>query len=443
MPSSSQPVDQVPNPAIVGSRCKYLVISVRRSSDIKHTASCSSKTKALRDTLWHHLKPRTYLKSLALAPKTQKNATKPAKKKLRLTSGETSDVVPRLHARPLGSNNPATRKDLPLMARQKLALHKGSSDQSSQEDELQSSQDNESPNEDLLTLDNNNIALTFDNETVQWDRATVQGTPSQRVSQHSSKCIRPSDPADSEHGAGCEAASCHEDSALETSTLTDEIRAEPTRRRRILTHHARLRQEELLEISDNDVKDDGKSNKEEHDPNCPSFFGPHNRGWRCAPFFAPGKGQRNLCINAQPPNLKDILKEAIRVLHHNCTFKHGYIPVDSQMDCLIHILIEAATKLNRGDYTLRAQTDAILQRTASDLLITRVSLYRTNIKHIASGYVAHGYGLKDSKPEQDVQVASLLTNDRFIFEPREDGINPAKLFHHPVIIQTIQEAFFK
>ncbi|KAF8258700.1 hypothetical protein EI94DRAFT_1620474, partial [Lactarius quietus] len=166
-------------------------------------------------------------------------------------------------------------------------------------------------------------------------------------------------------------------------------------------------------------------------------------GWRCTPFFAPGKGQHNLCINVQPPDLKDILKEAIRVLHHDCSFKHRYIPVDSQTDCLVRILIKAATKLNRGDYTLRAQMDAILQRTASDLLITRVSLYWTNIKCIASDYVAHGYGLKDSKPEQDVQVASLLTNDRFIFKPREDGINPAKPFHHPVIIQTIQEAFFK
>ncbi|KAF8257936.1 hypothetical protein EI94DRAFT_1816484 [Lactarius quietus] len=122
----------------------------------------------------------------------------------------------------------------------------------------------------------------------------------------------------------------------------------------------------------------------------------------------------------QPPDLKDILKEAIRVLHRDCAFKHGYIPVDLQMDCLVRILVEAATKLNRGDYTLRAQTDAILQRMACDLLITRVSLYQTNIKCIASSYVAHRYGLKDSKTERDVQVASLLTNDKFIFEPQED-----------------------
>ncbi|KAF8267475.1 hypothetical protein EI94DRAFT_1700973 [Lactarius quietus] len=351
MPSSSQPVDQVPIPASLGSHRKYLVITVQRSSDIKHTASQPLKTKALRDASWRHLKPRTYSKSLALMPNTRKNAAKPAKKKHRLTS------VPRPRAQPLGSNNNTTHKDLPLSACQKLALHEVSSDQSSQEDELQSSLENESPDEDLLTLNNDEIALSFNNKTIQWDGTTIQGTPSQL-----------SNPADSKQGAGCEAASHHEDSGSETSTLTDEIRAETTRRRRTPTHHARLRQEEHLKINENDVKDDDKSNEEELDPDQPSFFRPHNRGWKRAPFFAPGKGQCNLCINVQPPDLKDILKEAIRVLHRDCTFKHGYIPVDSQTDCLVHILIEAATKLNRGDYTLRAQTDAILQRMACDLV---------------------------------------------------------------------------
>ncbi|KAF8257937.1 hypothetical protein EI94DRAFT_1816485 [Lactarius quietus] len=162
-------------------------------------------------------------------------------------TGDTSDVVPRPCARPLGSNNNATHKDLPLSARWKLALHEVSSDQSSQEDKLQSSLENKSPNEDLLTLNNDEIALSFDNEMIQWDGTTIRGTPN------------------SEQGAGCKAASHHEDSGSKTGTLTDEIRAETTWRR-----------EEHLKINENNVKDDNKSNEEELDPDRPSFFGPHN-----------------------------------------------------------------------------------------------------------------------------------------------------------------------
>lgn len=53
-------------------------------------------------------------------------------------------------------------------------------------------------------------------------------------------------------------------------------------------------------------------------------------------------------------------------------------------------------------------------------LNTRISIYRANIKRIAATYVTHGYGLKRNKTELEKQAASLLRNDKFIFEPKDD-----------------------
>ncbi|KAF8265495.1 hypothetical protein EI94DRAFT_1804293 [Lactarius quietus] len=100
-------------------------------------------------------------------------------------------------------------------------------------------------------------------------------------------------------------------------------------------------------------------------------------------------------------------------------------------------------KLDKGDYTLRCQKDPVLQGLVCDLLNTCVSLYCTDIKRIVSYYILYGYSLIDKKSDWDVQVARLLNHDFFIFEPYEGGINQTKLYHHPVILQVIHNAFFK
>lgn len=75
--------------------------------------------------------------------------------------------------------------------------------------------------------------------------------------------------------------------------------------------------------------------------------------------------------------------------------------------------------------------------------------------------MTHGYNLSDDSSSRKKQVESLLLHDKFIFQPKEgvcfqflflstvlncviqDDINSAKPFHHPVIINTIHEVFFK
>jgi len=129
---------------------------------------------------------------------------------------------------------------------------------------------------------------------------------------------------------------------------------------RILTKRAASRHAEALEFSDSDDK---KLN-----PDRPRFVGPHNSGWRHAPYLPAGPGQRNICINAQPVHLKAILKHTIKCLTRDCAFKHGYIPVERQTACLVRILDLSAEKMNRPYYTERVQKDPQLQRVICDLV---------------------------------------------------------------------------
>ncbi|KAN0129815.1 hypothetical protein V8E53_012287, partial [Lactarius tabidus] len=144
-----------------------------------------------------------------------------------------------------------------------------------------------------------------------------------------------------------------------------------------------------------------------------------------------------------PVHLKAILKHTIKCLTQDCAFKHGYIPVEQQTECLVCILHLSAEKMNRPYYTEQVQKDSLLQRVICDLLNVHISHYRTGVKRVAMCHVTGEYGLSDNKPEHEQQVATLLLQDKFIFLPKEGGIDPKKPFHHPAIINTIQEAFFK
>ncbi|KAF8258351.1 hypothetical protein EI94DRAFT_1708075 [Lactarius quietus] len=263
------------------------------------------------------------------------------------------------------------------LGHRKRARHCDSSDESDKGTGPEESEDdNDNPSEDLQGLHSTKIAQAFDDEAVQWD--------DKRESGHNSD--------------GTNNDKSHSD-------------ADADRTEANLTKRAVLQQAELLEFSD--------GSEEDIDIDRPKYSGPHNAGWPRALYLPARPGQRNICINVQPVPLSAILKDYVKCLIRDCAFKHGYIPLDRQRDCLVRILIESAVKLDKGDYTLRCQKDPVLQGLVCDLLNTRVSLYRTNIKRIASYYVLYGYSLIDKKSDWDVQVARLLNHDFFIFEPYE------------------------
>ncbi|KAH9164277.1 hypothetical protein EDB89DRAFT_1859379, partial [Lactarius sanguifluus] len=158
----------------------------------------------------------------------------------------------------------------------------------------------------------------------------------------------------------------------------------------------------------------------------------------------PGPKQRNILINMQPEDFRAILKEGMQSLLRYCAFRQGYIPVDAQTDHFIELLIKSATRLNKPHYGVRLQKDAFLQKEVCDLLSGRVSHYRTTIKQVATNLVSHGYRLEDDESTRVRQVKDLINNDKFIFEPKDDGgINSTRPFQHPVIINTLRGAFFK
>ncbi|KAF8259556.1 hypothetical protein EI94DRAFT_1707030 [Lactarius quietus] len=152
-----------------------------------------------------------------------------------------------------------TREDLPLLARCKRALRQASSDPSSEEDKLQTSQEMESPNEDLLSLNNDEIAQSFDNET---SNGTELQYGERRLSEHPNIPIVAGQviPAAMLKIAMATGIQIRKLAHSQMISKWSQLDAG------ILTHRACLRQEELLEISENDVKNDDKSDKEELDP---------------------------------------------------------------------------------------------------------------------------------------------------------------------------------
>ena len=129
---------------------------------------------------------------------------------------------------------------------------------------------------------------------------------------------------------------------------------------RILTKRAASQRNEDLEFTDAESSD--------LDPNRPRFVGPHNAGWPRAPYLPAGPGQRNICIYAQPVHLKDLLKYTVKCLTRDCAFKHRYIPVERQTDCLVGILTTAAEKMNVPYYTERVLNDDLIQRVICSLV---------------------------------------------------------------------------
>ncbi|KAN0139127.1 hypothetical protein V8E53_003016 [Lactarius tabidus] len=299
--------------------------------------------------------------------------------------------------------------------------------------------------EDLINLDNEALRQSLRNEAVGWD----DDQPS-RPSQSQRLQVRHCD-----HAASNNANTSDDDSDnINNNTMDvnrgdgavpgsdddddDRLSAHADETRGPLTKHAAQRQAEVITLSDDD---------EDNEDDMSRFGVPsaHERNihWPRAPVCPPGSRQRNICINMQPEDFKAILKAGIRSLTCSCAFKRGYIPVDLQTEYFVQLVITSAVNLNKPQYAVRLQKDSILQKEISDLFNARVSLYRTMVKRAAFNLVTHGYGLSEDQTAQAMQVKDLIHNDRFIFEPKDGGINTAKPFQHTAVVGTLREAFFK
>ncbi|KAF8267552.1 hypothetical protein EI94DRAFT_1801555 [Lactarius quietus] len=351
-----------------------------------------SKTKAMHDAPWCSLKPKSFMKLKTSVPTSDPTMRHNKKRKVSSSQAQRTvalgdDIVeerPQRSALPCDYFEDGLSDLPPNFARRKRAdnpVDNESVESQSDDSKMLSSQDYKSDNvqDDLHNLTNNELAHTLGNEAVQWMQKPSQST------QRSDKDQGSTTEDDSEADFG------HPLSQL-SSTL-------PVRRKE-LTKRAALQCAEDLKFSES--KDEGL------DPNCPRLCGPHNSNWPGAPYLPAGPGQRNICINLQPVHLKNILKHAVKPY-----------------------------------YSAQVQRDSHIQRVLCDLLNVRISHYRTGVKRVALSHVINDYGLSSIKSKRKRQVADLLHRDKFIFLPREGGINPKKPFHHPAIVNTIRDAFFK
>lgn len=477
MPQPS--VDQLEVPATQGSRLPR-----------------PSKTRAMENAAWRSLKPKTYPKKIPNSATTDARTTKvnvpPPKKKRRSNAGKQAPVedpndeetneAPHRQADNLS-------KVPPHLERHQRALTHSSEDEfqvgpedKSQDDDNEEDEDNE----DLFRLDKEALRQTFDNEAVGWDDnqspepfqnhqlahrnygASGRGgvgwggdqplEPSQyrqppyrsyedEASDHGDVNVNDFnvDDFDVDNGVANHGDVNIDDAYDDIDNVNyhspdddddDNLGGPQAHARGPLSKRAADRRAELVVVSDNNYGTPPAS--------ATALSAERNARWPHAPICPPGPRQRNLLINLQPEDFKAILKEGIQSLHRYCAFRQGYIPVDAQTDHFIELLIKTSMKLKKPHYGVRLQKDVILQKEVCDLLSGRVSHYRTTIKHVAINLVSHGYKLENDELMRVRQVKDLINNDKFIFEPKDDGgINSTRPFQHPVIIDTLRGIFFK
>ncbi|KAH9013567.1 hypothetical protein EDB85DRAFT_2158073 [Lactarius pseudohatsudake] len=438
-----------------------------------------SKTRALENAAWHRLKPKTYPKKIpnlaTTDPRTTKVNVPPPKKKHRSNTNtfltavdselpvEDPNEAPRRQAHTTTTNNLC--KVPPHLERHQKALPHSSEDEfgpedKSQDDDNEEDKDNEedADNKDLFRLDNEALRQTFDNEAVSWG-----GNQPLEPSQYRQPAYRSYEDEASDHGdvnvndfdvdngvanyGGVNINDANDDINNNINGIdvnyhsandddNNNLGGPQAHARGPLSKRATDRRAELVVLSDNNYGAPPAS--------ATALSAEHNARWPHAPICPPGPRQHNLLISLQPEDFKAILKEGIQSLHCYCAFHQGYIPVDAQTDLFIELLIKTATKLNKPHYGARLQKDVVLQKEVCDLLSGCISHYCTTIKQVAVNFVSHRYKLENDESMRVRQVKDLINNNKFIFEPKDDGgINSTRPFQHPVIIDTLRAAFFK
>ncbi|KAH9015558.1 hypothetical protein EDB84DRAFT_1443401 [Lactarius hengduanensis] len=448
MPQPS--VDQLEVPATQGSRLPR-----------------PSKTRALENAAWRRLKPKTYPKNIPNSATTDPRTTKvnvpPPKKKRRSNTDTFSTAVdselpvedpndeetneaPRRQAHTTTTNNSC--KVPPHLERRQKALTHSSEDEFGPEDKSQDD-DNE---EDENNEEDETTRTFLDSTMKRYDRHSTTSYEDE-ASDHGDVDVNDFnvDDFDVDNGVanygGVNINDAHDDINNNIDGIDvnyhsadddddDNLGGPQAHARGPLSKRAADRRAELVVLSDNNYGAPPASTT--------ALSAERNARWPHAPICPPGPRQRNLLISLQPEDFKAILKEGIQSLHRYCAFRQGYIPMDAQTDHFIELLIKTATKLNKPHYGARLQKDVVLQKEVCDLLSGRVSHYRTTIKQVAVNLVSHGYKLENDESMRVRQVKDLINNDKFIFEPKDDGgINSTRPFQHPVIVDTLRGAFFK
>ncbi|KAF8056056.1 hypothetical protein FPV67DRAFT_1678529 [Lyophyllum atratum] len=174
------------------------------------------------------------------------------------------------------------------------------------------------------------------------------------------------------------------------------------------------------------------------------FILPVNAAWPSSAHYVPLlPGSRNLSLTVQPPNVRAVIKAAIRQVTGDALFNDAYPPAPSIDGYLHQMLIRLANELSLFALRDRLTIDRVLVSHISRLLSTRLSNVRCGAKKITLPKVETSFPLGGTAPERMENVRKLLLSGDYIYPRAENGlIRRTKPFLHPIILSSLREYYF-
>ncbi|KAI9431089.1 hypothetical protein H4582DRAFT_1822972, partial [Lactarius indigo] len=146
-------------------------------------------------------------------------------------------------------------------------------------------------------------------------------------------------------------------------------------------------------------------------------------------------------LRLQPPDLRAIMRLAIKTITGDAIFDTAYRTVNSTTAYYRHILYRSAKSLHLPVFANRFFYDPEIGKVFSRVLSGRVSTYRGQLKRTAASKVEGFYQLVEGA-ECINRVKGLIQGSVYVYPTKEVVIVKSKPFAHPVIIAVLREAFF-
>ncbi|KAH9016274.1 hypothetical protein EDB85DRAFT_1862189, partial [Lactarius pseudohatsudake] len=146
-------------------------------------------------------------------------------------------------------------------------------------------------------------------------------------------------------------------------------------------------------------------------------------------------------LRIQPPDLRAIMRLAIKKALGDAVFDTAYLAVKSSVAYHRKILYQSAKSLHLSLFAKRFNLDHEIGKAFGRVLGGRVSAFRGRLKRITASKVEGFYQLLEG-PECVEKIRVLIQGSTYIYPTKEHTIVKSKPFSHPVIIAVLREAFF-
>ncbi|KAH9000974.1 hypothetical protein EDB86DRAFT_2801630 [Lactarius hatsudake] len=165
-----------------------------------------------------------------------------------------------------------------------------------------------------------------------------------------------------------------------------------------------------------------------------------NKSWAPACHYVP-TDHGLVQLRIQPPDLRAIMRVAIKRVKGDAIFDTAYRAVNSTTAYHRYTLYKSAKSLHHSAFANRFFWDHEIGKALGRVLSGRVSTYRGQLKRIAAGKVGGYYRLTEG-PECVERVRELIQGLDYVYPTKEQNIAKSKPFWHPIIMAVLWEAFF-